>query len=70
MTLGVPSGSILRPDWAKQKYPDPLPLTRELAPPSPFPAQALGSIGSSVVNKMHQVIQAPVALIGQITDCP
>ncbi len=65
MTLGVPSGSTLRPDWAKQKYPDPLPLTRELAPPSPFPAQALGRIGSSVVNKMHQVIQAPVALIGQ-----
>lgn len=56
---------IPRPSWAEEKCPDPLPLTRELDPPTPFPVDALGPIGSAVVTKMHEVIQAPVALIGQ-----
>lgn len=60
---GVPSNRPIPPDWAKDDVP--LPLTRELPPPSPFPHDALGSIGADVVASMHRVIQAPLALIGQ-----
>lgn len=56
---------IPRPSWYDDKWPDPLPLTREFDPPTPFPVVALGPIGSAVVAKMHEVIQAPTALIGQ-----
>ena len=56
---------IARPDWAKERLPDPLPLSRELDPPTPYPVEALGPIGAGVVQKMHEIIQAPVALIGQ-----
>jgi len=51
------------PSWAQPA--EPLPLTRELDPASPFPVEALGDIGAAVVKAMHDVIQAPVALIGQ-----
>ena len=60
---GVPSQRIPRPDWAMGEAP--MPLTRELPPASIFPHEALGTIGSGVVTLMHQVIQAPVALVGQ-----
>lgn len=56
---------IARPDWAKERLPDPLPLSRELDPPTPYAVEALGPIGAGVVQKMHEIIQAPVALIGQ-----
>jgi len=56
---------IPRPDWAKGKFPEPLPLSRELDPPTPYPVEALGPIGAGVVQKMHAIIQAPVALIAQ-----
>lgn len=54
-----------RPTWAEAPLAEPLPLTRELDPPTPFPVQALGAIGAGVVERMHAVIQAPHALIGQ-----
>ncbi len=60
---GVPSHRLPRPDWAMGEAP--MPLARELPPPSPFPHEALGSTGGAVVALMHQVIQAPLALIGQ-----
>ena len=61
----VPCG---RPDWAKPKPATgeaPLPLSREIDPPTPFPVDALGPIGADVVKAMQTVIQAPVALLGQ-----
>ena len=61
----VPGG---RPDWAKPKPVTgdaPLPLSREIDPPTPFPVDALGPIGADVVKAMQTVIQAPVALLGQ-----
>lgn len=60
---GIPSRSAPRPDWAMGEAP--MPLTRELPPASTFPHEALGHIGCGVVTLMHQVIQAPVALVGQ-----
>ena len=57
-----------RPDWAKPKPVTgdaPLPLSREIDPPTPFPVDALGPIGADVVKAMQTVIQAPVALLGQ-----
>lgn len=56
---------VPRPKWAEETHPEPLPLTRELDPPTPYPVDALGPVGSSVVEKMHEIIQAPPALIGQ-----
>ena len=56
---------ISRPAWAEGEFPDPLPLSREMEPPTPYPVAALGPIGTGVVQKMHEIIQAPVALIGQ-----
>lgn len=56
---------VERPCWAEASTPEPLPLTRELDPATPFPVQALGAIGTAVVEQMHAVIQAPPALIGQ-----
>lgn len=56
---------VERPRWAEAPTPEPLPLTRELDPATPFPVQALGVIGAAVVEQMHAVIQAPPALIGQ-----
>ncbi len=61
----VSTSAIPRPSWAENECPDPMPLTRELDPPTPFPVEALGTVGSVVVTKMHEVIQAPTALIGQ-----
>lgn len=61
--LGAPSTRLPRPEWALGEAP--MPLMRELPPPSPFPIDALGGVGSAVVELMHRVIQAPVALIGQ-----
>ena len=51
------------PSWAQP--PEPLPLARELDPATPFPVEALGTVGAAVVEQMHAVIQAPQALIGQ-----
>lgn len=65
MKLGVAKQMTERPEWAQEKYPTPLPLSRELPPASSFPVESLGSIGAAVVHRMHQVIQAPQALIGQ-----
>ena len=45
--------------------PEPLPLSRELDPPTHFPITALGDIGSAVAEQMHAIVQAPLALIGQ-----
>jgi len=56
---------LRRPAWAEEEHPDPLPLTRELDPATPYPVDALGPIGTGVVRKMHEIIQAPVALLGQ-----
>ena len=64
MTVVSPS-QVSRPSWAEEERPDPLPLSREFDPPTPYPVEALGPIGTSVVQKMHEIIQAPVALIGQ-----
>ena len=61
--LGAPSTRLPRPEWALGEAP--MPLMRELPPPSPFPIDALGGVGGAVVELMHRVIQAPVALIGQ-----
>lgn len=44
---------------------EPLPLSRELDPPTPYPVEALGPIGAAVVEEMHAIIQAPKALIAQ-----
>lgn len=54
-----------RPSWAEETYPDPLPLSRELDPPTPYPVSALGQIGADVVHKMVEIIQAPPALLAQ-----
>jgi hypothetical protein len=54
-----------RPAWAEAPLTEPLPLSRELDPPTPFPVEALGAIGAAVVERMHAIIQAPHALIGQ-----
>ena len=65
MTRSLQEG---RPDWAKPKPvtgDEPLPLSREIEPPTPFPVDALGPIGADVVKAMRTVIQAPVALLGQ-----
>ena len=64
MTVVSPS-QVSRPSWAEEDRPDPLPLSREFDPPTPYPVEALGPIGTGVVQKMHEIIQAPVALIGQ-----
>lgn len=64
----APLVSAGRPDWAKPKPAtgnEPLPLSREIDPPTPFPVDALGPIGADVVKAMQTVIQAPVALLGQ-----
>ena len=64
----APLVSVGRPDWAKPKPVTgdaPLPLSREIDPPTPFPVDALGPIGADVVKAMQTVIQAPVALLGQ-----
>lgn len=42
---------------------EPLPLRRELSAPSPFPKEALGPL-ESVAAKIHEVIQAPMAIVG------
>jgi len=54
-----------RPAWAEAPLAEPLPLSRELDPPTPFPVEALGMVGACVVEQMHTVTQAPQALIGQ-----
>jgi hypothetical protein len=56
---------VQTPAWALTDHSDPLPLSRELDPPTPYPVDALGPLGAGVVQKMHEVIQAPMALIGQ-----
>ena len=65
MKLATSTQVVGRPQWAGEKHPEPLPLTRELPPASSFPVESLGAVGSAVVDRMHQVIQAPQALIGQ-----
>lgn len=65
MSVATATRQFTPPDWAVEKRAAPLPLTRELPPASTFPVESLGAIGSAVVNRMHQVIQAPQALIGQ-----
>lgn len=43
----------------------PMPLTRPLPDADPFPTEVLGPIGSQLAVLMHQIIQAPSALVGQ-----
>jgi len=43
----------------------PMPLTRPLPDASEFPTDDLGAIGSRLARLMHQIIQAPPALLGQ-----
>lgn len=49
---GIPS--VPRPEWAMGEAP--MPLAPELPPASLFPHEALGPIGSGVVELMHRVI--------------
>ena len=65
MSVATATRQFTPPDWAVEKRAAPLPLSRELPPASTFPVESLGAIGSAAVNRMHQVIQAPQALIGQ-----
>ena len=51
--LGAPSTRLPRPEWALGEAP--MPLMRELPPPSPFPIDALGGVGSAVVELMHHL---------------
>lgn len=44
---------------------EPEPLRRPLAPPSPYPLDALGPVLSGAAKRIHEVVQAPAALCGQ-----
>jgi hypothetical protein len=43
----------------------PRPLTRELPPADPFPADALGDVLASAAHAIHDRIKAPLAICGQ-----
>lgn len=42
-----------------------LPLFREVSPPAPYPAEALGPILGQAALELHETIQAPMAVIAQ-----
>ena len=47
------------------EYPEPQPLFKEIEPSSPYPMDALGSIGSDAAKAIQRVIKAPDAICGQ-----
>lgn len=44
---------------------DPEPLRRKVAPPWPYPIEALGSVLGAAAMRLHEIVQAPLALCGQ-----
>ena len=49
----------------EDSLPEPEPLRRPLLPADPYPVDALGPILSPAARRIHEVVQAPVALCGQ-----
>jgi hypothetical protein len=44
---------------------EPEPLFRDISPEKPYPVDALGPVGAPMATKLHAVLQAPLALVGQ-----
>jgi hypothetical protein len=58
--------SAQRAQEIEESYlPRPLPLQREIAPPRPFPFEALGTFLGSVAKRIHEIVKAPDSICGQ-----